>query len=110
MVHEPPNNLHRRCVVILNLVKVPFIERQEWRVWIPEQNWRVGGNDELCIFVLPENVMEQYQKSQLALRRECRLRLIQQEQAVALELEFKECEERLPVRTSMKTLAVVVFI
>ena len=66
MVHEPPNNLHRRGVVILNLMKLPFIERQDLRAWIPEQNWRVVGNDELCIFVLPENVMEQYQKKPTA--------------------------------------------
>jgi len=59
MVYEPPDNLHRCSVIIFDLMKRPFIERDDLRTWIPEQNWRVRGNDELCIFVLPENVVEQ---------------------------------------------------
>jgi len=58
VVHKAPHNLHRGSVFILDLMKLFPIERKDLRLRVTEQNWRVGGNDELRISVLPQNIVE----------------------------------------------------
>src|ERR1700732_2198930 len=88
-------------------MKWSFVERDDLSLRIPEQYRRVGRNDELSVLVFIQDVVEKNEKRQLALRGNRRCGFVQQEEAVALELEFEKLEKGFSVRASVEAAAAI---
>src|ERR1700677_1515628 len=67
----------------------------------------MARNYELCFFVLPQHIVDQQKKIQLVLGRERGFRLVQQEQAIPLELQFKQRKKCLTMGPRVQAAATV---
>jgi hypothetical protein len=67
---------------------VAFVEGENLCAGIAEQNGRVSGDDELCVFVAAQRVVDEKKKGELALRREGGFGFVEEEESVAGELVF----------------------
>jgi hypothetical protein len=70
-----------------------FVEGQDLCAGVAEQNRRVGGDDELSVFIGTQCVVDEDEKGELPLGGERSLGFVEQEEAVALELVFEEGEK-----------------
>jgi len=93
VVEEAANDLHGGGVFVGDGVEAAVVEGEDLCARVAEQDWGVGGDDELRVFIAAERVVNEDEEGELALRREGGFGFVEEEEAVAGELVFEEGEE-----------------
>jgi hypothetical protein len=107
VVDEAAHDLHGGCLFVVDLVELAFIEGEDLRAGVSKQDGRVGGDDELRVFVAAQSVVDEKKERELALWRKRGFRFVEEEEAVAVELALEEGEEGFAVGSQMKALAAI---
>ena len=97
VVYETADDLHWGGLFVGDRVDMAFVEGEDLCAGVSEQDGRVGGDDELCVLVTAQGVVDEKEQGKLALRGECGFGFVEKEETIALEFVFKQCEEGLAV-------------
>lgn len=69
VIQKSSNDLPRSCFLLLDLVYLSVVKRQNLGIWVAEQDWRMGRNDELRVLEFSKNFVYQHDKRQRSLWR-----------------------------------------